>query len=248
MEASTTPTICRLPDLPRHQLLTIARSYNLNAIINWTTNGVPGTTTTDDEAFIRWLRLGITRSEVVQKGAVSHSGCNPPCRTSSRTISVLAGNGLISLGSKTVMTSIFPRSRPTTTTSTYRLLRIDKLTGRVYPMGVGNQFSYETTNQSNSPGLNDEYTSEYACEVSKKYDAKSFHSQLSGAAYLLICNYKTAWRKTKAANTSAQSKEVFFESLGIWLSVDPVSPRERLVQDDGNFVGTYTLKTYGLVR
>ena len=32
MEASTTPTICRLPDLPRHQLSTIARREQFNKL------------------------------------------------------------------------------------------------------------------------------------------------------------------------------------------------------------------------
>jgi hypothetical protein len=83
----------------------------------------------------------------------------------------------------------------------------------------------------------------------------SFNEKLTGAAYLLTCNSET-FEKSKGSSSS-QSRDLFFDSLGVWLRVDPVSPRERLVMNNETVVmrdytsvsnGTFTLKSFTLAR
>ena len=61
------------------------------------------------------------------------------------------------------------------------------------------------------------------------------------------------WKKTRTSNSNAQLKQVFFERLGYWLTVDPLVPPEKLVENTDvssvtNSTTTYSLKSFTLSR
>ncbi|MBZ0148890.1 MAG: caspase family protein [Pseudorhodoplanes sp.] len=224
----------------------MTRSLSIASSISWVTNKVPGTTQSDDDTTISWLRRGIIRSDSVNQGAVRHSGSVH--RSSSRTTSVSAANGLFFLGYSAVS-----RTSGTMARTTLRLLAIDNIKGRIFPIEIGAQFSYDATYQMITTNFKDEYTQKESYQFLKKYDANRFHSRLTGHAYLLVCDQRNIWRKTKTANTNSQSKTLFFESLGSWISVDPIFPPERIVQDNvvqngGTFSGSYILKSFSVIQ
>jgi hypothetical protein len=231
----------------------MARFYRIDSIINWTTSGTPGTTTSSQSYDVTWLRRGIVKFAQNDKGAVRHSGCRPSCPSTSRWTSVYAANGLIQLFSKGGITG-----SGVTNNGTYKLTKLDKLKGRIFPVGLGNSFSYETTLESVSTstasrGSRKEITvGQTNCEYTQRYEARRFHADLTGNAYILSCQGR--WFDNNVPRKEpTQSKEIFFESLGLWIGADPDSPRERIVYGDTNTAdmqatGTYTLKSFTLVR
>ena len=132
--------------------------------------------------------------------------------------------------------------------NTSKLVRMENVAGRIFPMEIGNRYqyelTYETTSKSTYSNSVDEDTSKYSCEITKKYNAEVFHKDLTGSAFLAVCSMQTTYKINTAANSTISTNELFFDGLGAWLSVDPVSPRERLVGKDH----VYTLKAVSLAQ
>jgi hypothetical protein len=228
-----------------------AGSYNIVTTITATTNGL-GTMTSNfnDITALRWLRQGLVRQDLTQKYTVNNAGSVG--RYSVRSSNVSVANGFFSLSYRT--TSTVAQTQSTTTSQTTRL---ENLKGRLFPVILGNRFSYESEYQwGTSAGHSGGAATKHSCEVTKRYDARSFHSDLTGDAYLLTCDNQSI-EKNGGSLVNAQSREVFFDVLGIWLKVDPASPREQIVSNNETSVngqyttvsnGNYTLKSFALAR
>ncbi|WLB09467.1 hypothetical protein QIH87_47325 [Bradyrhizobium elkanii] len=120
-----------------------------------------------------------------------------------------------------------------TTGGTGKLIGLDNLRRKMFPVVIGNRYSYratmQTTSRSKYGSMMDTQTTEYSCEVLSKYEARRFHPDLTGDAYLEACEVRTTYAKNSAANNRNTSKSVFFESLGFSMMADPISPPKRLV-------------------
>ena len=136
-------------------------------------------------------------------------------------------------------------------TSGNKLVNISNMRGVIFPLQIGNRFSYEATYQTTSSyEQSDEQTTEYSCEFTKKFEAKRFHTKLGGSAYLLTCDERTVYKRNKSLNSNSQSKTIFFDDLGISVRVDPTFPKEQIIQTffENNATETATLKSFDLVR
>jgi hypothetical protein len=219
----------------------LAGSYRVTRTSNFVVNGFPTTTTSDDTTNIRWIRSGLITTDLTQRGATRHATCPPgSCTTVNKNATVAAANGMFVLGNKSGGHS-------------GRLVRLENLVGNVFPVRVGSRFSYEEVYQTVTPQGRDESVGKYSCEIVRAYDAKSFHQDLTGMAYLKTCRAETTYKREKARNTREESKELFVERLGVWLQADTVGG-ERIMQTYfggsgfSNVVETYTLRSFTLAR
>ncbi len=224
-------------------------SYSIGVLSNSRTLGIGGNMTMDsnDVMNARWLRAGIVKLDETKRYSVNNSGATG--NYSIQTTAIGAANGLLYLGSS--INSVAMGKRFTTTS---RLTRIDNLQGKIFPVRVGNTFSYDTYSEWRSSVKNGSGSNETQskCEVTKRYDARVFHSDLTGSAFVLACDSKSTDTSSNTV-TDLRNYDVFFESLGVWLKVDPVSPRERIVMNNqtttsGKYTtvmnGTYTLRSF----
>jgi Caspase domain len=226
-------------------------AYNIATTMSSSTTGA-GTMTSEynDNTSVRWLRRGLIRQDLSQNYTVNNSGAVGRYVTQSSSVS--AANGSFNLSYR--MTNTSGRTRMTTTSE---VIRIENMKGHMFPVVLGNKFSFDVTSRWKSSAVaGSESTSKYSCEVTKRYEAKNFHANLTGAAHLLTCNVQTIEKKDNSIRNS-QTREMFFDALGIWLTVDPVSPREQIVMNNETTVtgryttisnGTYTLKSFMLAR
>lgn len=212
--------------------------YTIDGIINWTDKdtGTSGNTTSNKRAIVRWLRPGLVRLETTDRGSVNYFSQLPPSKSVTEETFVAAANGLIELSAKWAF-------KPGAAKGTRRVTRIDGLENSVFPISLGNRFSYRLTGSISSDGSY-EYMSETDCEVTRKYGAGHFNPELTGSAYLLTCEERILKRGEDPA--TVRSNKLFFESLGIWIEVDPVSGGEQLVAND--FDGKHVLKSFALAR
>jgi uncharacterized caspase-like protein len=173
----------------------------------------------DLKVAVRSIRPGLLRldQEIISKGG----------KSSARTILFSAANGLIDLSIK--------RTAPPLETRT--LVRIVKMTGKVFPVEVGNQFSYVAAYRWNMPSpiasANTEITETKSCKVARKLNASAFHADLAGAAYLAECDARQSYGRTPEWLSFTYTEKlatVFIEALGLWLEVNPSSPKETLVR------------------
>lgn len=160
----------------------LVNSYALDSTqdYRWSQGGYTGSsiTTSNDNNSIRWLRRGLNQAELNAHTTVG--GSSGSSTSTSQTTSVEAANGLISLGSKMLATVNLSYGKQMTTITTEKLLRITNIQGHVFPIEIGNRFSYEQVFQRTFSGFNDEHTDKTSCEVLKQYEAKSFHPRLAG--------------------------------------------------------------------
>lgn len=227
-------------------------SYNVGITTNSATSGAGTMAMNSNDATVaRWLRQGLVRLDETKRYTVNNSGSTGNYSTRSSALSV--ANGLFYLVYKMQSSA---GGRALTTTS--HLARIDNIQGRVFPLAVGNRFSYDSIYQWKSSAMKGGggSTSENSCEVTKKYEAKVFHVELTGMAYLLVCDSRSTQQDGSPA-TNSKTHDVFFESLGVWIRADPVSPQERFVTNNQTTVtgkyttvtnGTHTLKSFALAR
>lgn len=226
-------------------------AYNIVSTTRSSTSGA-GTMTSEsnDNISVRWLRRGLTRQDLVQNYTVNNAGSVGKYSVQSSDVS--AANGSFTLSYRTASTT--GRMRTTTTS---QVIRIENMRGHMFPVVLGNKFAFDLVSQwKSSAAGGSESASKFTCEVTKKYDARSFHPGLAGAAYLLTCDAQTIEKKDNSISNS-QTREIFFDALGVWLKVDPVSPREQLVMNNETTVsgkyttvlnGIYTLKSFILAR
>jgi hypothetical protein len=203
----------------------------------------------NDETTSTWLRPGLIRSDLKQNQFTSNSGALGTFST--RSSSLGAANGLF-----TISYSMVNTSKQTRMSTTSQLVRISNLVGHVFPVTLGNRFSYETTSEwKSSTGYNGGSTAVSTCVVTRKFDARSFNSHLSGDAFLLSCDDRSTDKKGTVQNSKSQ--DIFIEMLGVWLKADPVSPKEQIVSNNDISVssgyttvtnGSYTLTAFTLVR
>lgn len=236
--------------------ITAATFVNESSLQNrGTVNGVYTTGNSTTSSVSRRLRKHVFRSESQTQSSTRHKACVPECRSGGVTVSLSAANGLISLGYRTVTTSSFPGMKSMKYNSLTRLLQVTNFSGHVYPVEVGNRFSYEEITETKSTSYNDESVAKNSCAITRKFEAKSFHPDLTGAAYLAICEVQTMNKKNSSANSKSQSRSIFFEDLGLWSSGDPIAPKERIMQGDvygsvkeWTYTGSDRFKSFTLLR
>jgi hypothetical protein len=226
-------------------------SYSIESVSNskWSQSGYSGTSisTNRDSYSLRWLRAGITAANWDSEGMTVES--RGTTRSTSRGGSIVAGNGLFQLALKQVSPN-----GGRTFINTSKLLRIENLQGQLFPLQVDNHFGFTQVIQwRTSMGFKDDYTYTLSCDVARKYDARTFHAELTGSAYVALCRTTSVWNKTTSSNGSAHFKQVFFESLGYWLGADQLNPQEKLAENSDTTTITtsttrYSLKSFGLVR
>lgn len=128
-------------------------------------------------------------------------------------------------------------------------------------MKVNNHFAFTTTTQTKATNQQtnaisyDNYTTENNCVISREFDAKSFHADLTGRAFLGICETFNVWQKNKSNNSTARDKQIFIEQLGYWIRVDPVAPSEHIMRNNDTTTahdtsvkmsGTWVLKSFNV--
>jgi hypothetical protein len=166
---------------------------------NWTT--VYGRKTTT-----HWLRPGLIKADKITQETTIQSGKRYP--GTRRETEISAANGFLVLGSK----GSFSGSGFSGTDSE-KLLRIYSMKGHIFPVEVGNRFSYEAAYHQE---INGERTNNLSCEVTKKFDAKTLHAKLAGAAYAQVCTTQVRYPR-KGINNSASFTSYFLEALGTWI-------------------------------
>jgi tetratricopeptide (TPR) repeat protein len=222
--------------------------YSYDQWSSSTVNGVRGKTSLTYSSAVTRLRPGIVEEQTTMRTVSTYSVTS---RSSSNTVFVGAANGLIGLGYQNAATTVIPRMKPITVNSKQILLHIGNLQGTVFPARIGNRFSYEAGFETgNSSQPDDEMTTASACVFSEKYAARSFHADLSGAAYQLDCEDRTIYKRNKALSRNYQSRTLFFEDLGISIRVDPVDSTERIIQTyfENETTETATLRSFSLAR
>jgi Caspase domain len=176
---------------------------------------------------IRWLRPAVMSSKDVEDVTTSSSSsAGGTLRSTMHTTNVWAGNGLIILASKTEI-----RNKLTSSGHLGRLMRLENLSGQLFPVRVGNRFSYDLffdiSYSDNKKHTN--RTISMSCNVTKQYDAQTFQMTLIGLAYLAKCSQTL--KDNNQGPEQNEARPVFFENLGIWLYVDPVNPKEQIQLD-----------------
>jgi hypothetical protein len=167
---------------------------------------------------VRAIRPGLVRLE-----KETASTMKAPTKTSStwNASALFAANGLVEVIRKVKD----PRAAP----SVEKLTRIGNMKGKIFPVAVGNHFSY--TAAYRVPGT--AYTATRSCRVTRKLSASAFHAYLNGTAYVAECDSRHTYpRDSLSAGTVSTVKysHVFFEALGLWLDVNPTSPKETLTR------------------
>jgi hypothetical protein len=227
-----------------------AKAYAIASTYTSMTSGLGTSETTSNDMFdIRWLRSGLIKLDEIKRWTVNNYGATGSY--SSRSTGVSAANGFLNMGYRMTFSS---GGKNFTTTS--QLTKIASLEGQLFPMRVGNRFSYELTFRWKSSAVKDpgESVSKNSCEVTRRYDAKAFYVGLAGSAYLVTCNSQSIEKK-KNETSNHRSNEFFFDALGIWLRVDPAFPREQIITNNEIHVagkyktvsnGSYTLQSVAL--
>ena len=225
------------------------RTYSYDQLSGSTVNGVRVTTNYNNESSVEWLRPGLVQEDTtMQWSSVMRS---MTVTSTSHTKSFGAANGLVSLGYQSSFRTKNPLTKTMSGTSGIKLVNISNMRGVIFPLQIGNRFSYEATYQTTSSyERSDEQTTEYSCEFTKKFEAKRFHTKLGGSAYLLTCDERTVYKRNKSLNRNSQSKTIFFDDLGISVRVDPTFPKEQIIQTffENNATETAALKSFDLVR
>jgi hypothetical protein len=135
--------------------------------------------------------------------------------------SLMAANGLIILSRK-----FPPKPKAAASTTTFRLLRIDNMRGRIFPVAVGNKFSYDSVFEYQDLGASGNYDfggrweipasswtekDRTSCEVIKADHASAFHTKLTGMAYLLQCDDLRT--RGDLEPITQQNRTLFFDAL-----------------------------------
>ena len=230
----------------------LAASYNTEGIFRTiTTKSGSLTSKINQETSVRWLRQGLVRYDISDES--THQGQGTSFSGSGQLTQIWAANGLIELGHKHL--SSVTGSQGTTSKNT--LFRIENMKGRIFPIEIGNRFSYDLT-FSTAGSVSSEHTDKNSCEINQKLDAKIFHPNLTGSAYVLVCESDTAYKnivrkKNIVTKWSGQLVRIFFDALGLWLSADPLSTEARIagnqtITAESRNTQAYKLKSFLLLR
>jgi hypothetical protein len=123
---------------------------------------------------------------------------------------IMAANGLIRLSTR----FIGKYRGKVQSTGTAQITQIDRLSGSLLPVAVGNQFRIRTVSTYSSPNTSD-LTQEDTCRVSEKRAASEFWRDLTGDAFIITCQRESSRPKetTKLGNVNW----IFFAELGFIL-------------------------------
>jgi hypothetical protein len=202
-------------------------------------------TTSTTDARVHPLRPGLSRFDTTNTFA---NGDGSPARNTSSGL--VAGNGLLEVAGK----------------SSGSITKITALAakGRIFPVAVGNRFSltasYQVEDDGSLGGGTTSVSTTKSCSVSKKYDAASFHPELTGTAYLALCDTESVAGTGSLFSSSykhtSKGVTVFFEELGLWIDADRTSPKETFLRkshaeygsNSGGFLyATSVLKSFSLL-
>ncbi len=201
-------------------------AYRVDSTTRATDKDFDSRTSANDDVTVRWLRRGIIATHSVYKDTSTVTGKISHFTNRSRWI--MAANGLVFLAGQGVVQGNSGPSRQVT-----KVLRIENLSGHIFPLAVGNRFAYGLVSNSelvySGSVDNSEMTTKNSCEVTRRYDARQFNVALKGSAYLLQCMIATHYRKNPASVTTSQDNNVFFDQLGIWVAADPILAREHVI-------------------
>jgi uncharacterized caspase-like protein len=193
-------------------------SYATSMVLNMTWSGGRGKTTANEDDSIQWLRRGIDKTIGTSS---SESG---PRSMDSQMTTVTAANGLITLSFKQV------NANSEKLILSRKTVQINDIKGKIFPVAVGNHFSYDLIQKWRNPHVSGEETITTACDVLLEQKASIFHINLTGNAYVANCVTRKVDRKLKMI-TDQRSAKVFFESLGYWLEIDPIIRDERMAEN-----------------
>lgn len=210
----------------------VVNAYSVDFTNKSTSGGTMITTNGKSNSTVTALGGGLSRFAIDTRStgtskigqSLSHS------QSVLNSMGISAGNGLFDFNY-----SMSFQTNGRTYRSQIKLLRIERMQGHIFPVEINNQFSFEATYEAGE--RREKYTQDNDCKISREFDAKSFHQDLTGSAFLVICDARATYEIDKSKNTTSQFKKIFFPALGYWIDADPVSPRERVVQN-GTIVST----------
>jgi tetratricopeptide (TPR) repeat protein len=202
--------------------------YSTEQLTSSTVNGFYGTTSNGYDTTIKWLRQGMMYDQTIMQSESTYGGLT---RMKTKTSSIGIANGLVGLGYQNTGTSYVSNMKPINSTTRNIVEYIKNMQGAIFPMRVGNKFSYEAAFRVvSSYQAEDEMTLSESCEITQQYEARHFHPDLTGIAYLEDCQDQMSYKRNKAADTIMESRSFFFDQLGISIRVDPQSPPQHIIQ------------------
>jgi hypothetical protein len=191
-------------------------------------NGFRGGTSATYDTSDKWLRPGVVYEQTIGHSTTTYS---MTAKVTSKMSYLGAANGLVSLGYLITTTSYVPTIKPISSTSKNVLVSLTNFQGAVFPLRVGNRFSWQAAYHATIPPLpDDELAETEQCEFSQSYEARSFHPDLTGMAYLETCQDQMTYKRNKNLDNIGQSRTLFFGDLGVSIRVDPQSPPAHIIQ------------------
>ena len=178
-----------------------ARSYAMS----WSSAYGGATTHYGSKSNITWLRRGLIRVDrVTQETTISGGKRHPQQR---REAEIVAANGFLLIGHKSVVSGASGSG-----SDAQELTAIENMKGRVFPVGVGNRYSYEAMYHQKGYGKR---VAKESCEVIEKMDAKNIEPKLTGFAFIQICD-REWYYPGRSERYKGKLKSVFLEDFGIW--------------------------------
>jgi hypothetical protein len=194
-------------------------SYQSASVSSSWGGGASSKTESQSSASVRWARDGLTVMDERENTNTSAGGKSFAGMSEKR--SMYAANGFIELGNANTFKSPDMNSQ-----QTVKLVKLENLSGQIYPLKVGGQFSYsavyEEAVDGTANGLKHRATQQrtlrQTCKIAKKQEARDFHPSLSGEAFVADCESRVVYRGQTP--WTSKSREVFIEALGLWISAD----------------------------
>jgi hypothetical protein len=150
--------------------------------------------------------------DTMDNETTSQSGRSFPGTRESRAL--YAANGFIELGERQTYKSRQPRFD---SWQTSRLVKIESLSGQIFPLKVGNQFSYSAVYEEESHNSPEQRILRQSCKIARKQEARDFHYSLGGDAYVADCESTVTYQKLRTPGRT-KTREVFIETLGLWVT------------------------------
>lgn len=221
----------------------LGRFYDVRSSNTTHMRGPSATVDADSATSVRWLRSGIVRLEKASTEVTKQSGTSTT--TTRREINLSAANGLIELANSNTASW-----KGGAGTSSSKLLSIENLRGQVFPVVVGNQFSYRATYLH--PHMKDQFVTTQTCQVTKSYEGRSFHPNLNGRVLLATCETDSGYKKNKRTSSTGMWHSAFIEAMGLWIDAGPIAPGERIASAYRTSLTettySYVLKSFELTR
>jgi hypothetical protein len=142
-------------------------------------------------------------------------------------VGVYAANGFLNLSAYSKMTAAVPGKGPDVRRDTRQIDRIEYLSGSLFPIAVGNQFSYKVHTTSTTASNRYDGAMENTCRVTEKRNASAFHPNLSGDAFVIQCETTDSFGKDKPKKS--KNPTVFFAELGYFLAADVLDSNNSIV-------------------